>query len=130
MRENEDLQTARLKRLECELSGAPHQRLSRANSQTARPTSRGSPPLEPSIGGQVYPSFPPPPPIDDVSSLESALSTLSSLSAASRGQRAESADQQRQQQEKENSEEDEDKRRSRNTNSVSGNKSVETAARK
>ena len=130
MRQNEDVQSARLQRLESQLNGAPHKRASRTNSRTSRASSHENLPLETSNGRQAYPSFPPPPTDDareaDVSSTASALSTLSSLSAESRdehsrGERADSAEKERkvEEKEKESSEEDDSKRMTRGTISVS-----------
>ena len=123
MRQNEDAQAARLQRLESQLSGASHARMSRTISRTSRGNSRET--LEPPGGGQVYPSFPPPPTDDareaDVSSTASALSTLSSLSLASRDERAVSAEKERQteEKEKESSGDEDSKRRVRSGSSVS-----------
>ena len=124
MRQNEDAHAARLHRLESQLNGAPHARISRTSSRTSRANTRET--LEPPSGGQAYPSFPPPPPDDareaDVSSTASALSTLSSLSLASHDERTVPAEKERQKEEKEkeSSGDEDSKRRTRSASSVSG----------
>ncbi|KAF0296128.1 Formin-like protein 1 [Amphibalanus amphitrite] len=113
MRQNEDAQSARLQRLESQLTAAPHSRISRTSSRTSRGT------LEPPGGAQVYPSFPAPPRDDareaDMSSTGSVLSsTLSSISLASRDERAASAEKERQIEEKEKESSGDEERKSRN----------------